>query len=112
MLRRERLLDLNAAAMAVHVAEAANVHQDVEAELLAGAESAQHFVVASAMMQARVNDLLPSSFANVRDPVANLAVRILAMLVKQRGSELDVQRFVVEQVHGGSLICDCATHQF
>jgi hypothetical protein len=42
---REILHDLDAAAMAVHVAEAADVHENVEAELLARGEGAQQFVV-------------------------------------------------------------------
>ena len=37
MPRGEPLPDLDAAPMPVHVAEAADIHQDVEAELLAGA---------------------------------------------------------------------------
>jgi hypothetical protein len=86
----ERLLDLDAAAMAVHVAEAANVHEDVEAELLAGAEGAQHLVVASAMAQAGSDDFLAPSFRNVHNDAANLAVRIRTMLVEQCGYEFDV----------------------
>ena len=49
--------------MAVHVAEAARVHEDVEAELLPSAEAAQHFVVLAAMTQAEINDLAPPAFA-------------------------------------------------
>src|SRR6266478_1610883 len=44
VLGSELLLDLDTAAVAVHVTEAANVHQDVEAELLARAEGAKHLV--------------------------------------------------------------------
>ena len=54
--RRVVLHDLHAAAMAVHVAEAADVHQDVEAELLSGAVSARDFVEAAAMPQAHIDD--------------------------------------------------------
>jgi len=63
MLGSERLLNLNAPTMAVHVAEATDVHEYVEAKLLASAEAAQHFVVTSAMAKSCVNDLLPSAFA-------------------------------------------------
>ena len=63
VLRRECLHHLNAAPVPVHVAEAAGIHQDVEAELLPGAEAAQHFVVLAAMAQAQVDDLAPASLA-------------------------------------------------
>jgi hypothetical protein len=63
VLRGESLHHLDAAAVTVHVAEAPGVHEDVEAELLAGAEAAQHFVVLAAMAQAKVNDLAPESLA-------------------------------------------------
>jgi hypothetical protein len=45
----ELLPDLHAAAVAVHVAEAAQVHEDIEAEALPGGEGAQQFVVLAAM---------------------------------------------------------------
>ena len=48
----EGLDDLGAAAMAVHVAEAANVHEDVKAEGGSGVEGAEGFVVGAAMAQA------------------------------------------------------------
>ena len=38
---RKALNDLRAAAMAVHVAEAANVHEDVKAERCSGVEGAE-----------------------------------------------------------------------
>ncbi len=37
----KRLQDLDAAAMAVHIAEAADIHQDVKAQALASGELAQ-----------------------------------------------------------------------
>src|ERR1039457_7059466 len=46
----EGLKELDAAAMAVHVAEAANVHEDVELEALAGGEGTGQLVVAAAML--------------------------------------------------------------
>ncbi len=51
------LHNLHAAAMAMHVAKAADVHQDVEAELLSGAEGARDFIVTPAMTQAHLDDL-------------------------------------------------------
>ena len=80
----EILHDLHAAAMAVHVAEAANVHEDVEAELLAGRKGTRQFVVAAAMAQAKVDDLAAARLAGRFDRLAKLAVRIMAMAVKER----------------------------
>src|SRR5262245_27750747 len=51
----EALLDLNATAMAVHIAEATNVHKDVEAEALSGAEVAEEFIVSAAMTQSKID---------------------------------------------------------
>jgi len=42
--------------VAVHVAEAADVHENVEAELLARGKRAQQFVVLAAMAQAEIDD--------------------------------------------------------
>ena len=53
VLRGESLDDLRAAAMAVHVAEAADVHEDVEAQRGAGVKGAERFVVAAAVLQTR-----------------------------------------------------------
>jgi hypothetical protein len=53
----EGLDDLHAAAMAMHVAEAADVHEDVEAQSGAGVKGAQGFVVLAAMAQAQLYDL-------------------------------------------------------
>ena len=61
VLRGECLDDLRAAAMAVHVAEAANVHQDVKAEGGAGVKGAQGIVMAAAVAEAQLDD-----FGNAR----------------------------------------------
>jgi len=85
----------------VHVAETAGIHEDVEAELLSGAEAAQHFVVLAAMAQAKVDDL-----AAVRSPETCSACRTclyewMAMLVQQGGRDFDFKRLLVEQVDDG-----------
>ena len=51
--RGESLHDLRAAAVAVHVAEAADVHEDVEAQGGSGVEGAERFVVAAAVAAGR-----------------------------------------------------------
>src|ERR1019366_5684599 len=48
---RVALHDLNAAAVAMHIAKAADVHQNVEAELLTGAVGARNLVMTPAMAQ-------------------------------------------------------------
>jgi len=59
--RGELLNDLRTAAMAVHVAESADVHEDVEAKICTGMEGAECFVVLAAVTQAKFND-----FRNLR----------------------------------------------
>ena len=54
----ERLQNLNAAAMAVHIAEATDIHQDVKAQSLPGGELAQQFIVSSALLRAEGDDLV------------------------------------------------------
>jgi hypothetical protein len=49
--------------MAMHVTKAADIHENVETELLPGAEAAQHFIVLAAMAQAKVDDLAAKSLA-------------------------------------------------
>src|SRR5208283_5529064 len=73
---REILHDLNAAAMAVHVAEAADVHENVEAELLSGGEGTQQFIVLAAMAQAEVDDFVALRRASRFDGPAKLTVGI------------------------------------
>ena len=46
----------------MHVAEAANVHQNVEAELLTGAVGARNLVMTAAMAQAEVDHLAALRF--------------------------------------------------
>src|ERR1700678_155594 len=62
----ESLNDLHAAAMAMEVAEAADVHENVESERGAGLKSAQCFVVLAAMFQAQVNDFSAASGGQAR----------------------------------------------
>src|SRR5579864_263448 len=82
---RKVLLDLNASAMAVHVAETADVHQDVETELLARAETSKHLVVPSATAQAGVDDFPSPGLAGSFDCASHLPIRMRTMLVQQSG---------------------------
>jgi hypothetical protein len=101
---REILHDLDAAAMAVHIAEAADVHENVEADLLAGGKGTQQFVVLPAMAQAKIDDFAATRLAGGFDRMAQLPVRIMTVSVNKRGGEFDlegvgVQRIVVEEIN-------------
>src|SRR5208337_5674172 len=87
----EILHDLHAAAVPVHVAEAADVHEDVEAELLAGGEGTRQFVVLAAMAEAKVDDLAAARLARCFNCSAELPVGIMALAVKQRAGNFDLE---------------------
>ena len=72
--------------------------QDVEAELLSGAEGAQHLVMLAAMAQAEIDDLAATAFARACTACANLPVGIVAVLVEQSGCQLDFERLFIEQI--------------
>src|SRR5216684_2461071 len=91
-----------AAAVAMHVAEAADIHQDVEAKLLPGAEGAQHFVMTAAVAESQVDDLAANDFARGFDRQANLAIRIVAVLVNQRGRQFDLEQLFFQKIDGRS----------
>ena len=94
----ERLQDLDAAAMAVHVAEAADVHEDVKAQALPGGEFAQQFVVAAAVARAQGDDLVAACFFKRPDVARNLTIRVVAGAVEQGGGEINFERLVLHQV--------------
>ena len=89
--RGEVLDDLGAAAVAVHVAEAADVHEDVEAESLAGVEGAKGFVVAAAVAEAEVDDFRDLGGREGGDDVADLAVAVVGGGVEEGGGQLDFE---------------------
>ena len=93
MLPGESLDDLRAAAMAVHIAEAPDVHEDVEAQGGAGTKGAKKLVVAAAMAGAEVDDFGDARGGEGCGEVANLAVGVVAGRVKECGGELDLERF-------------------
>ena len=78
------------------VAESANVHQNVEAKALPGAEGSQQFVMASPMAQPEVDDLVAQFLSASFHGAANLSVRIVAVLIKQRRCQFDFQRIVFQ----------------
>jgi hypothetical protein len=84
--------------MAVHVAKAADVHQDIEPELLSRAERAQQFVVLAPVAQSKIDDFAAASVARGFDRLPKLAVRIMAVLVEQGGRQFDFKRVRVKQI--------------
>src|SRR6266567_707478 len=52
------LVNLCAAAVAMHIAEAANVHQNVKGKLLAAMEAPQELIMRPAMAQAKIDNLV------------------------------------------------------
>ena len=54
----ETLDRLHAAAMAMHIAEAADIHQDVEAQLVAGREGTRQLIMAAAVARAQQQQFL------------------------------------------------------
>src|SRR5271157_3090964 len=66
------LQDLYAAAVAMHVAEAADIHQDVEAKFLPAAIGARDLVEASAMAQPQVDNFASPRVGHARNHSANL----------------------------------------
>src|SRR3954447_10911281 len=111
MSGRKRLLDLNAAAMTVHVAESTNVHENVKAELLTGAESAQHLVMASTMANTGIDDCFALLTAHRLDAAPDLPIWIRAMLIEQSRSQLHVERFVLKQIDGAGRLNGRVVHQ-
>src|SRR5207302_10448316 len=91
---RKILHYMNEAAVTVHVAKAADIHEDIEAELLASGERTRHLVVAAAMAQAQVDDFTAARFARRFDRLAKLPVGIVTVAVQERGRELDLERVV------------------
>ena len=100
--RGESLLDLSDAAVAVHVAEAADVHEDVEAEGGTGVEDAEGFVVFAAVAQAEFDDFRYTRGGKRCDYVAYLTVRMMAGPVDQGGGEFDFEGFrALDEVDDG-----------
>jgi hypothetical protein len=75
--------------MAVHVAEAADVHEDVETQGCAGVKGTKRFVVAATVAQAELDDFVDAGLGQLGYEIANLAVGVVGSGVKQRGGQLD-----------------------
>ena len=99
----EGLQQLNASTVAVHITEAADIHEDVKAEGGSGGEATEELVMAAAMLGTEANELRAARFGKGGDPVAELAIGVMAVRIEQRGSQLNVERLaVLDQVDDGS----------
>src|SRR5580692_9053706 len=70
MPRGETLLDLYAAPMPMHIAETADVHQNVKAQSRSRVKGTEGFVMASATPQADLDDFRHAALGKTRDQVA------------------------------------------
>src|ERR1700689_3682027 len=93
--RGEFLFELNTTAMAMHVAKAANIHQDIETESLSGVKGAQQFIMLAAMAQSEINDLAAPCFSGRSDCFAPLPVGVMAMLINERRREFDFEVILI-----------------
>jgi hypothetical protein len=75
----------------MHVAEAADVHENVEAQGGSGMEGAQCFVVAAAVARTQLDDFRDAGGGKLANKIANLAVGVVGGGVEQRGREFDFE---------------------
>ena len=111
-MARETLLNLRAAAVAMHVAKAAYVHQDVKLKLLPRMEAPQKLIMPSAMPHAQVDDFAALLCRERLHPLCDLPVRMMAGRIQQRRGHLHFQRPVLYQIHQRSRLKRHAFHQF
>src|SRR6478672_2881696 len=78
VMAREALLNLRAAAVAMHVAKAAYVHQDVKLKLLAGVEAAQKLIMPATIAQSQIDNFAALLCRERLHPLCDLPVRIMA----------------------------------
>jgi hypothetical protein len=78
-----RLQELNAAAVTVHIAKAADVHEDVESEAVACTEGSEKFVVTPAVPGPQPDEFGKAVGAEGGDVVAELSVGVVAVRIKK-----------------------------
>src|SRR5207248_2736596 len=106
------LHDLNAAAMPMHIAEAAQVHADIKAELLPRGKCAWQLVMLAAMAQSKIDDLAALRVAERLHACLDLPITIKASLVEERGRQLHVKRLpLIEQIDSRRGFNRSALHQ-
>jgi hypothetical protein len=83
MPSREFLPNLDAASMPMHIAESADIHQDVKAKLLTRAKGSLHLIVTSAMPHTDIDNFVTNCFSGSLDSLANLAMGIMSVLINK-----------------------------
>src|ERR1700722_10648924 len=73
------LQQLNAAPVPMHIAEPADVHEDVEAEAVSRTEGPQKLIMASAMLRPQSNQLAKLRRGQFSDVAAKLAIGVMAI---------------------------------
>ena len=112
MSGRKALQRLQATAMPVHIAEAADIHQDVEAKRLTRGKATQQLVVAAAMAHAEVDNLSPLRLAQSGDAIPYLPEGIMAGAIEQRGGDLGFERrAALDQVNHRRCVDGSVLHQ-
>ena len=112
MMARESLLNLRTAAVAMHVAKAAYVHQDVKLELLPGVEAPQKLIVPPAMPHAQVDNLAALLCRERLHPLRNLPVRVMAGRINQCCGNFYFQWPIFHQINDpGTMLKRHAFHQ-
>ncbi len=111
--RGEGLEELGAAAVAVHVAEAADVHEDIELEAGADVEGAEELVVAAAVLGAEGDEFGAAGGGQGGDLFAELAVGVVAVRVEKGCGEFDFGGLVGgDEVDDGGGSDGLAGHEF
>ena len=89
---RITLQQLRAAAVPMHVAEAADVHQNVEAQAVRRGKGARQFVMFAAVLRGQRDDLRDAPLAQRGHGIAHLAEAVVRVWVQQRRGQVDLQR--------------------
>jgi hypothetical protein len=95
----------------VHVAKAADIHEQVEPQGCSRVKSTECLVVLAAMTEAEVDDFRDARGWEPGNEVTNLAVGVMAGGIEERGSDFDFEGFgaldeIDERSGGGGLVVE------
>jgi len=102
---------LDASAMAVHVAEAADVHEDVELEGLAAREGARQLIISAAVLDAEGDEFGDAGGGERGDSALELTPGVVALGIEERGGEFDFEGGVFDKVDDGSGLDGLVGHE-
>ena len=108
----ERLHQLHAPPVPMHIAEPAHIHQDVEPESMPRIERAQQLIMPPTMRRAQLQNLVAPRLRQRRHRSPQLPVRVMTMRIQQRRRNLDLKILVIiQQVHHRRRIHRSLPHQ-